>query len=260
VIPLFCDVDATFPNHHPDPTVEKNLIDLKKAVAQHHADIGLAFDGDADRLGVVDEQGNVLWGDQMMILFSRSVLADVPGATIVGEVKCSKTLYDDIQKHGGKAIMWKTGHSLIKGKMKETGAQLAGEMSGHIFFKHRYFGFDDGIYAGLRLLELLSQTDRPMSQLLSDVPKTYNTPEIRVDCPENVKFKLVKAMIDHFKKKHEVIDVDGARVLFPDGWGLIRASNTQPLLVLRFEADSQVRLDEIQGYIEGELAKVRASL
>lgn len=260
VIPLFCEVDATFPNHHPDPTVEKNLIDLKKAVAQHHADVGLAFDGDADRLGAVDEQGTVLWGDQMMILFSRSVLADVPGATIVGEVKCSKTLYDDIQKHGGKAIMWKTGHSLIKGKMKETGAQLAGEMSGHIFFKHRYFGFDDGIYAGLRLLELLSQTDRPMSQLLSDVPKTYNTPEIRVDCPENVKFKLVKAMIDHFKKKHEVIDVDGARVLFPDGWGLIRASNTQPLLVLRFEAESEVRLHEIQGYIEGELAQVRARL
>ncbi len=259
-IDLYCDMDATFPNHHPDPTVEKNLEDLKKAVLQHGADIGIAYDGDADRVGAVDENGKVLWGDQMMILFSRAVLKEVPGATIVAEVKCSKTLYDDIAAHGGKGIMWKTGHSLIKGKMRETGAQLAGEMSGHIFFKHRWFGFDDGIYAGLRLLELLSQTEAPLSSLLADVPKTYSTPELRVDCPEALKFKLVQAMIDHFKKTHEVIDVDGARVLFPDGWGLIRASNTQPLLVLRFEAQTEARLSEIRGWVEGELAQVRKGL
>lgn len=260
VVPLFCEMDSTFPNHHPDPTVEKNLEDLKKAVIEGEADVGIAFDGDADRLGAVDEQGHVLWGDQMMILFSRAVLAEVPGATIVGEVKCSKTLYADIEKHGGTGIMWRTGHSLIKDKMKETGAELAGEMSGHIFFKHRFFGFDDGIYSGLRLLEILSNTDQPISALLADVPKTYTTPELRVDCPESLKFRLVSAVIEHFKKSHDVIDVDGARVLFEDGWGLIRASNTQPILVLRFEADTEPRLAEIRGYVEGELAKVRAAI
>jgi phosphomannomutase / phosphoglucomutase len=259
VIPLYCEMDATFPNHHPDPTVEKNLKDLIARVKAEKADVGLAYDGDADRLGAVDENGDILWGDQMMILFSRAILRDKPGATIVAEVKCSQTLYDDIEKHGGKALMWKTGHSLIKGKMKETGAELAGEMSGHIFFKHRYFGFDDGIYAGLRLLEILSETDRPLSTLLADVPKMFNTPEIRVDCPEDLKFRLVAACVEHFKAKHRVIDVDGARILFPDGWGLIRASNTQPLLVLRFEATTQTRLDEIKRYVEREMEAVRKS-
>ncbi len=260
VVPLYCDMDSTFPNHHPDPTVEKNLEDLKKAVLEGKADVGIAFDGDADRLGAVDERGTVLWGDQMMILFSRAVLAEVPGATIVGEVKCSKTLYDDIEKHGGNGIMWRTGHSLIKDKMKETGAELAGEMSGHIFFKHRFFGFDDGIYSGLRLLEILSRTTAPLSALLADVPKTYTTPELRVDCPESLKFRLVAAVTEHFRKSHDVIDIDGVRVLFEDGWGLIRSSNTQPILVLRFEADTEARLGEIRGYVEGELAKVRATL
>jgi phosphomannomutase/phosphoglucomutase len=261
VIPLFCDVDPTFPNHHPDPTVEKNLVDLKRAVLDRRADVGLAFDGDADRLGAVDEKGHVLWGDQLMILFSRAILAEAPGATIVGEVKCSKTLYDDIEKRGGKAIMWKAGHSLIKDKMRETGALLAGEMSGHLFFKHRYFGFDDGIYSSLRLLEILSREDRPLSALLDDVPRMVSTPEIRVDCEEELKFRLVKAMVEHFKSAgHRVVDVDGARVVFPDGWGLIRASNTQPILVLRFEAETAARLTEIRGYIEGELAKVRAAM
>lgn len=260
VIPLFCEMDATFPNHHPDPTVEKNLEDLIRTVKAEKADVGLAYDGDADRLGAVDEQGNILWGDQMMILFSRAVLAEKPGATIVGEVKCSKTLYDDIAKHGGRGIMWKTGHSLIKGKMRQEKAELAGEMSGHIFFKHRYFGFDDGIYAGLRLLEILSKTDQPLSRLLDDVPKTFTTPEIRVDCPEAIKFKLVAKVVEHFKARNEVIDVDGARITFADGWGLIRASNTQPLLVLRFEAQTKERLAEIRAYIEGELEKVRAAL
>lgn len=260
VVPLYCDMDPTFPNHHPDPTVEKNLADLIATVRRERADIGIAFDGDADRLGAVDEQGNILWGDQMMILFARAVLAEKPGATIVGEVKCSQTLYDDIAKHGGRPIMWKTGHSLIKSKMKEEKAELAGEMSGHIFFKHRYFGFDDGIYAGLRLIELLSRTDKPLSALLADVPKTASTPEIRVDCPESLKFKLVARAVEHFKAKHQVIDVDGARILFGDGWGLIRASNTQPLLVLRFEAVNPARLAEIRGYVEGELEKLRQTL
>lgn len=259
-VPLFCEMDPTFPNHHPDPTVEENLEDLKKAVLAHGADLGIAFDGDGDRLGAVDEKAQVLWGDQLMILFARAVLKEVPGATIVGEVKCSKTLYDDITQHGGKAVMWKTGHSLIKDKMKELGAELAGEMSGHIFFKHRFYGFDDGIYSGLRLIELLSHETRPLSELLLDVPKTYSTPELRLDCPEMLKFRLVAAAIEHFKKKHEVIDVDGARVTFPDGWGLVRASNTQPILVLRFEAESPERLQAIRSYVEGELEQLRAQL
>ncbi|MCK6545509.1 phosphomannomutase/phosphoglucomutase [Myxococcota bacterium] len=260
-VPLYLEPDATFPNHHPDPTVEENLEDLIATVRREKADLGLAWDGDADRVGAVDEQGNILWGDQMMILFSRAVLAERPGAAIVAEVKCSKTLYDDIAKRGGRAIMWKAGHSLIKGKMKEEHAELAGEMSGHIFFKHRWFGFDDGIYASLRLLELLSKTEAPLSALLADVPKTESTPELRVDCPEALKFPLVRAMIEHFKAKgHRVIDIDGARVELDDGWGLIRASNTQAILVLRFEAESKARLAEIRAYVEGELAKVRATL
>ncbi len=258
VIELFCDMDARFPNHHPDPTVPENLVDLQRAVKKHKADLGIAFDGDADRLGVVDENGGIIWGDALMIILSRAILQRVPGATIVGEVKCSKTLYDDIKKHGGTGIMWKAGHSLIKAKMKETHAELAGEMSGHIFFKNRYYGFDDGVYAGGRLLEILSNTKKPLSSLLADVPKTYSTAELRVDCPESEKFDLVRRAQDHFGRRHDIIDVDGVRVVFPDGWGLIRASNTQPILVLRFEADSPKRLQEIQRYVEGELKALRA--
>lgn len=257
VVELFCDMDASFPNHHPDPTVTENLVDLQKAVKKHKADLGIAFDGDADRIGVVDDKGEILWGDKLMILLSRAVLKDVPGAAIVGEVKCSKTMYDDIEKHGGKPIMWKAGHSLIKAKMKETGAALAGEMSGHIFYKHRYYGFDDAVYTGARLLEILSYETKPLSALLADVPKTFSTPELRADCPEEEKFDLVKRAQDHFRKKHKIVDVDGVRVLFDDGWGLIRASNTQPILVLRFEAKTKKRLDEIQKYIEGELERLR---
>lgn len=258
---LYIDMDPTFPNHHPDPTVEENLVDLRREVIDQRADLGIAFDGDGDRIGVIDEKGGILWGDQLMILFSRAVLREKPGATIVGEVKCSKTLYDDIARHGGRGIMWKTGHSLIKSKMKEVSAELAGEMSGHIFFKHRYFGFDDATYAGLRLIEILSSTDKPLSSLLSDVPRTFTTPEIRVDCPEALKFPLISAAIVHFKNLgHDVIDIDGARVTFADGWGLVRASNTQPLLVLRFEAESAERLAEIRSYVEGEIEKLRRAL
>ena len=260
VIPLFVEMDGRFPNHHPDPTVEANLEFLKAKVRETGADLGIAYDGDADRVGAVDEKGTVLWGDQLMILFSRAVLAENPGAAIVGEVKCSKTLYDDIAARGGRGIMWKAGHSLIKAKMKEEGALLAGEMSGHIFFAHRWFGFDDGIYSSGRLLELVSRTDRPVSTLLSDVPKTFSTPEIRYDCPEAVKFELVRRAQAWFAARHEAVTVDGVRVIFPDGWGLVRASNTQPLLVLRFEARTPERLAEIQALVTGKVDELAREL
>ncbi|WP_163995078.1 phosphomannomutase/phosphoglucomutase [Pyxidicoccus caerfyrddinensis] len=258
VVPLFCEMDATFPNHHPDPTVVENLEDLIEAVKREKAEVGIAYDGDTDRIGVIDDKGNILWGDQIMVLFSRYVLKESPGAAIVGEVKCSYTLYDDIAKRGGRPIMWKAGHSLIKSKMKEEHAELAGEMSGHIFFKNRYFGFDDAIYSTARLLEILTNEKQPLSELLSDVPKTYASPELRFDTKEEKKFEMVKRATETLRAAgHDIIDVDGVRVTFPDGWGLIRASNTQPILVLRFEANTPERLKEIQALIEGTVAKVQ---
>jgi len=260
VVPLFVEPDGRFPNHHPDPTVEKNLEHLKAKVLETRADLGIAYDGDSDRVGAVDEKGQVLWGDQLMILFSRAILAERPGAAIVGEVKCSFTMYDDIAKHGGRAIMWKAGHSLIKAKMKEEHAELAGEMSGHIFFGHRWLGFDDGIYSSARLVELLSKTDQPLSALLADVPRTFSTPELRVDCPEEKKFELVRRAQAWFSARYKTITVDGVRVEFPDGWGLVRASNTQPILVLRFEATSEARLAEIRALVEGQVTRLLAEL
>lgn len=261
VVPLFCEMDARFPNHHPDPTVLANLQDLIAAVQQEKAEVGIAYDGDADRIGVIDDQGTVLWGDQLMILFARSVLGEVPGSAIVGEVKCSASLYEDIARRGGKPIMWKAGHSLIKAKMKETDAQLAGEMSGHIFFKHRYFGFDDAVYSSARLLEILTHSHQPLSKLLADVPKTFASPEIRFDVPEEKKFALVRRATELLRTDgHDIIDVDGVRVTFSDGWGLIRASNTQPLLVLRFEARTEKRLAEIQKLIESTVARAQREL
>ncbi len=258
VVPLFCEPDSNFPNHHPDPTVVENLEDLIEAVKREKAEVGIAYDGDSDRIGVIDDQGNILWGDQLMVLFSRYVLKDSPGAAIVGEVKCSYTLYDDIARHGGRPIMWKAGHSLIKAKMKEEHAELAGEMSGHIFFKNRYFGFDDAIYSSARLLEILTTEPRKLSALLADVPKTYASPELRVDTVEEKKFELVKRATETLRKAgHSIIDVDGVRVTFPDGWGLIRASNTQPILVLRFEASTPERLKEIQALIEGTVEQMK---
>jgi phosphomannomutase/phosphoglucomutase len=256
VVPLFVEMDGRFPNHHPDPTVEENLSQLQATVRGTGADVGIAYDGDADRVGAVDEKGNVLWGDQLMILFSRALLEEVPGASIVAEVKCSMTLYDDIARHGGRALMWKAGHSLIKAKMKEEGALLAGEMSGHIFFGHRWFGFDDGIYSSARFLELLSRTDRPVSALLADVPKTHATPELRVDCPEEKKFEVVRRAQEFFRSRYQAVTVDGVRVVFPDGWGLVRASNTQPLLVLRFEATTAARLAEIERLVRGKVDEI----
>jgi len=257
-IGMYLEPDGTFPNHHPDPTVEENVAELRVRTKAEGADLGIAFDGDADRIGVVDEKGNILWGDQLMILYSRAVLREEPGSTIVGEVKCSQTMYDDIARHGGTPVMWKAGHSLIKAKMKETNASLAGEMSGHIFFRNRWFGFDDGVYAGARLLEILSHVQEPLSALLADVPKTFSSPEIRRDAgTDERKFALVEKATAHFRARgHEVVDVDGVRVIFPDGWGLVRASNTQPILVLRYEAQTPERLEEIRRLIEGTLAEL----
>jgi phosphomannomutase/phosphoglucomutase len=250
VVELFCEPDSSFPNHHPDPTVVENMRHAIAAVAEHNADLCIAFDGDGDRIGVVDEKGNVIWGDQLMVIYSRSILEEKPGATFIAEVKCSRTLFNDIAKHGGNPIMWKVGHSLIKSKMKEVKASLAGEMSGHIFFADRYFGYDDATYAGARLLEILSHTDKPLSALLEDLPKTVYTPEIRVDCADDKKFEVVSRLAKDFKKTHDVIDLDGARINFENGWGLVRASNTQPVLVMRFEADTEDNLKVIQQTVE----------
>ncbi|MDY6823055.1 MAG: phosphomannomutase/phosphoglucomutase [Thermodesulfobacteriota bacterium] len=254
---LYCDMDGNFPNHEADPTVLDNMQDLIALVKEKKLDVGIGYDGDGDRIGVVDENGSIIYGDKLIILFAREILSRKPGSVFVSEVKCSKTMYDDIEKHGGKAIMWKTGHSLIKAKMKAENAALAGEMSGHIFFEDRYFGFDDAIYASCRLLELLADAGTPLSELLSDIPETYTTPEIRVECPDDKKFGLVKRVTDYFRDTHNVVDIDGVRVLFDDGWGLVRASNTQPALVLRFEALSEERLDEIRALIEGAVEKFK---
>jgi phosphomannomutase/phosphoglucomutase len=245
LIELYSEPDGNFPNHHPDPTVKKNLDKLIDTVLSEKADLGIAFDGDSDRIGAVDERGEIIWGDHLLILFSREILAKGP-AKVVFEVKCSQALGEEIKRAGGTPIMSSTGHSLIKKKMKEVGATLAGEMSGHIFFADKYFGYDDAIYAAMRLIEICSKTETPLSQLLSDVPKYFSTPEIRVDCPDQRKFEVVQLIKEHFRRDHEVIDVDGARIIFPGGWGLVRASNTQPVLVLRFEADNETELSEIK--------------
>ncbi len=243
---LYCDMDGHFPNHHPDPTVLSNLDDLRKRVVEEKADFGIAFDGDGDRIGVVDEQGRPIFGDRLLLILARALLKQRPGAEIVAEVKCSQVLFDQVEKAGGKPLMWRVGHSLIKAKMAEDDALLGGEMSGHIFFRHRYLGFDDATYAGLRLLEIMSSHDGPLSSLLADVPDTFTTPEIRIDCPDEIKFDVVKRAVARFKQDYEVIDVDGARVKFEHGWGLVRPSNTQPVLVYRFEADSEQELQRIK--------------
>ncbi len=255
VVPLFCELDGRFPNHHPDPTVPANLKALVASVVKEKADFGVAFDGDSDRIGLVDETGAILYGDELMVIFSRALLKEHPGATIISEVKSSHRLYEDIERRGGKGIMWKTGHSLIKAKMKETGALLAGEMSGHIFFADRYFGFDDAIYAAMRVLEIADAHSGPVSSLLSGLPKSYSTPEIRVDCIEQQKFELVATVKEQLLRADmKLNDIDGVRVDFPDGWGLLRASNTQPVLVMRFEATTQEGLGRIQETMEKALA------
>jgi phosphomannomutase / phosphoglucomutase len=256
VFPLFCEMDGHFPNHFPDPTVEKNLEKLKETVLSTSADLGIGYDGDADRIGVIDDKGNVIWGDYLMLLFARDILKTNEGAAFVSEVKCSRHLFEDIEARGGKAIMWKAGHSLIKRKMKETNAVFGGEMSGHMFFADRFFGFDDAIYASLRLLEILARDKRKLSEFLSDLPPSWSTPEIRLDCPERQKFEVVKRITEYYRGKHKIIDTDGVRVIFPHGWGLVRASNTQPILVLRFEADSQDALDTIRNTVNDDLKRI----
>lgn len=259
MVELFTEPDSTFPNHHADPTVAENLEDTIRTVRETGADIGLAFDGDADRIGVVDETGRIIWGDELMVLLSRSILETTPGATIIGEVKCSQNLFNDIESHGGVPVMWKAGHSLIKSKMKETGAALAGEMSGHIFFADRFYGFDDATYAGARVLEILSKTDKPLSALLADLPKLYSTAELRTDCPDETKFAVVEKVAEYFARTHEVITIDGARIIFENGWGLVRPSNTQAILVLRFEANSPAALAAIKDTVEAKVAEFVAA-
>ena len=251
---LFGESDGTFPNHHPDPTVPANLKDLLEAVARNKAELGIAFDGDADRIGVVDEDGSIIWGDQLLIIYARDVLARTgKGQSIIFDVKCSQALPEEIEKAGGKPLMWKTGHSLIEEKMHETHAPIAGEMSGHMFFAEGWYGFDDAMYGAARLLRIVADTGKSVKEMMSDVPRFVSTPEIRVDCPDDVKFGLVAKATRHFSASHEVIDVDGVRVLFGDGWGLIRASNTQPVLVMRFEARTREHLDAIRSEMEGWL-------
>ena len=270
---LYCDLDGRFPNHHPDPTVLDNLADLMQVVKDQKADVGIGYDGDADRIGAVDERGDVLWGDRLLVVYARDILAVKPGGAIISEVKASQSLYDDIAAKGGRPIMWKTGHSLIKAKMKEESAVLAGEMSGHMFFADRYFGYDDAVYASCRLIEILAKGTQPLSALVSDLPKTVVTPEIRVDLPDTVKFDVVRSIqarfADYLKTKQtlgpanlvlrDLITIDGVRAVFDGGWGLIRASNTQPALVLRFEAVSSERMNAIRAFIEQELAEARGA-
>ncbi|MGB5195190.1 MAG: phosphomannomutase/phosphoglucomutase [Polyangiales bacterium] len=256
-VALLCEMDGTFPVHHADPTDPETLELLKDRVLEDGLELGFAYDGDADRVGVIDARGEVIWGDKLMIILSRALLEKHPGATIIGEVKCSQTMYDDIAARGGQGILWKTGHSLIKTKMKEEGALLAGEMSGHLFFADRYYGFDDAIYATLRMLELLSHSRIPLHEMLGDVPKTFATPEIRVECDDARKFDLVQQVVEHYRPTHALMDIDGARIQFNGGWALVRASNTQPVLVLRFEADSEERLASIRSEVESVLGRFR---
>jgi phosphomannomutase/phosphoglucomutase len=256
---LFFEQDGLFPNHHPDPTEEKNLVDLKREVAASGAELGIAFDGDGDRIGAIDEKGNIVWGDYLMLIYGREILSRKPGATFIGEVKCSQVMYDELRRLGANAIMFKTGHSLIKAKMKEAGAELAGEMSGHMFFKDRYYGFDDALYSACRLLEIVSASGKPLSAQIEGLPKMVNTPEIRVDTPDDAKFEVVRRVAEHFRARREIVDVDGARILFPEGWGLVRASNTQPVLVMRFEATTPRLLEEYRREVEEVVAQVKAA-
>ncbi len=253
VTELYSEPDPAFPHHHPDPTVPENLCDLVKKMRETGAEVGIAFDGDADRIGVVTGGGDILWGDQLLIVFARDILLRRPGAKIIGEVKCSEALFEEVEKAGGKSVMWKVGHSLIKAKLKEDEAVLAGEMSGHLFFADTYYGYDDAVYAGARLLELLSRQDRSLQEIVKTLPKAYNTPEIRLECPENLKQAVVERIAADFSKEFHVDRIDGVRVKFPHGWGLVRASNTQPVLVLRFEAESPELLEAISADVRGKV-------
>lgn len=257
---LYFDMDGSFPNHHPDPTMPENLGKLIQEVRRTGAELGIAFDGDSDRIGAVDERGNLVFGDQLLLIYAREILTRKPGATFIGEVKCSQLIYDDLKKRGANAIMWKTGHSLIKAKMMEERAELAGEMSGHMFFADRYYGFDDALYAACRLVEIVAASGKPLSHQLADLPVTVSTPEIRVDCPDEMKFAVVGRVLERFRKTHRVIDVDGVRMIFEHGWGLVRASNTQPILVLRFEATTPELLARYRAEVEAAVEDAKRPL
>jgi len=256
VIELYCEMDGTFPHHHPDPTLPDALKDLIKKVKEEKAHLGIGYDGDGDRLGIIDDEGRIIWGDQLMIIFTRSVLPSNPGASVISDVKSSKLLYEEIERLGGRPIMWKTGHSLIKKKIKEEKAPLAGEMSGHIFFADRFFGFDDAIYSSLRLLEILSRSKEKLSQLLADLPITFRTPEIRIYASDEVKFKIVEEVKKELSQRYPIIDIDGVRAIYPKGWGLVRASNTQAILVLRFEAETEEDLEAIRKDVSKTMERV----
>ena len=257
---MFFEMDGRFPNHHPDPTVPAYLQALIDKVVETKADLGIAFDGDTDRIGAVDETGRIVYGDQLMILYGREILTRKPGAVFIGEVKCSQSMYDDLAARGGNPIMWKTGHSLIKAKMKEAHAELAGEMSGHMFFADRYYGFDDALYAACRLIEIVAASGEPLSAHFAGLPKTVITPEIRFDCPDEVKFEVVKRAAEQLRSRYKTVEVDGARVLFPQGWGLVRASNTQPVLVMRFEASTEELLNQYRQEVEAVVAQAVESV
>jgi phosphomannomutase/phosphoglucomutase len=262
VIELYCEPDGNFPNHHPDPTVIENIQDLLAETKKHGADIGVGYDGDSDRIGVVNKEGDIIWGDQLMIVLGREVLKEYPGAMVIGDVKCSQLLFEDIRKHGGKALMWKTGHSLIKQKMREEKALLAGEFSGHIFIADRYFGFDDALYTTFRLVEIMKKTRNDIGELLSDIPKLYYTPELRLDCADEKKSAVVSRIVERFISYNKngnapykvtgIDTTDGGRILFEKGWGLVRTSNTQPIVVMRVEADSQANVDKYRAFLEKE--------
>ncbi|MFA5645364.1 MAG: phosphomannomutase/phosphoglucomutase [Candidatus Ratteibacteria bacterium] len=254
---IHLESDNTFPAHLPDPIVPANLKDLQNIVTTQSLDAGIGFDGDGDRIGAIAEDGSILWGDQLMILFSRDLLSKHPGATVIFDVKCSRALEESITKAGGKPLMWKTGHSLIEDKLHETGALLAGELSGHIYFADEYFGYDDALYSSLRLILLMDRTDSRLSELLADVPRYYASPEIRIEAADNRKFEIVSALQQWYRGKFPVSEIDGVKVYFPDGWALVRASNTQPALVLRIEGNSEEALNHIK---EGFLAKVNEFL
>ncbi len=254
VVPLFAESDGTFPHHHPDPTVLENLHDLQTAVKLEKAELGIAFDGDGDRIGAVDERGEPVLGDQLLVLFGRDLVRRMgKGKPVIFDVKCSEVLPQMLKKAGLEPVMWKTGHSFIKQKMKEIGAPLAGEMSGHMFFGGDWYGFDDALFAAARLLAYVAREGGPLSKLLADLPKTYATPELRVDCPDGKKFDVVKRAAEYFAAKYPVFTLDGVRITFPEGWGLLRASNTQPVLVMRFEATSQKALAVYRAEVEGWL-------
>ncbi len=257
---LYCESDPTFPNHHPDPVNADNMQDLIAAVQEQGADIGIGIDGDGDRIGVVDRAGNLIWGDMLMILFWRDILPRYPGTECLVEVKCSQSLVDEIVRLGGKPIIYKTGHSLIKAKMKEINAVFTGEMSGHIFFADDYYGFDDALYAGARLIQLLSHSDQTITEMLADIPRYYSTPEIRLPSTDTEKFAVVAKVLEHFRQSYEVIDIDGARIIFPHGWGLVRASNTGPEIIFRCEGDSPEARDEIQNIIFSYMEEIGFSL